>query len=167
MLPSLPAALVAFGHTHRSGPHSSRGWIHRCPAWPESGSIRERDRRSLHPGGISEDTCGLWPPGGGGRLEGLGGGKPVQGGAGWDLEGRKEPPTPPPAPPLPPRAPGPQAILGTGQREGGLLGPPQFCKKDHVETVPLPPACLSFPRTARWMCFNRFRADKILFIFGC
>lgn len=31
----------------------------------------------------------------------------------------------------------------------------------------LPSSCLSIPRTARWMCFNRFRADKILFIFGC
>ena len=63
-------------------------------------------------------------------------------GAEWGLEGMKEPPTPPPAPPPPPRAPGPQAILGTGQGEGGLLGPPRFCKKDHVETVPLslPPA---------------------------
>lgn len=76
-----------------------------------------------------------------GRAGGAGG-KPVQGGAGWDLEGMKEPPTPSPAPPLPPRAPGPQSILGTGQGEGGLLGPPRFCRKDHVETVPLslPPA---------------------------
>lgn len=57
-------------------------------------------------------------------------------GAVWDLEGMKEPSTPPPAPPPPPRAPGPQAILGTGKGEG-LLGPPRFCKKDHVETVPL------------------------------
>ena len=34
-------------------------------------------------------------------------------------------------------------------------------------SLPHPPICLSFPGTARWMCFNRFRADKILFIFGC
>lgn len=70
--------------------------------------------------------------------------------------------------------PTPAAARGSGgqrrgrQAGGGCLGPRHAAvKAARRHFLPFPPARLAFPRTARWMCFNRFRADKTLFIFGC